>query len=360
LGFRTYYPAIGRFTAIDPLAEMFYSQSPYVYAANNPVRYIDFLGLAPMESQGWDDFPDMPDLHYIDMDGKFRLTVMPFDVNGINDGGFSNLGSAVFNSIFPMYWQSYYNEQDMDRAETANEEEKSKNIFRPAVLNLTVVDKNTGRILYHNPFSRDKRILEADSDWKRSDGFGGLKQIGTELGGKIYWKHTNFWHYDYRDNEGGYVTSLPQVVAVVENGRQWSGAKVMQKYGLFFWGSSRDPRTSFFNNWYAENFGGFVGMKLPSLISWSKGSYTPGWLDALHDLINMKDGLVQIKEIMEEIISAPAPVEHRERPILKFRSLKTYIPGTDTIQWYRINLEYDPVNNRYIHLDTVKANRYPE
>ena len=46
LGFRTYYPAIGRFTTIDPLAESTYSQSPYVYAANNPVRYIDFLGLA--------------------------------------------------------------------------------------------------------------------------------------------------------------------------------------------------------------------------------------------------------------------------------------------------------------------------
>ena len=34
-GFRGYYPAIARFTSIDPLAERFYSQSPYRYCNNN-------------------------------------------------------------------------------------------------------------------------------------------------------------------------------------------------------------------------------------------------------------------------------------------------------------------------------------
>ena len=34
-------PAIGRFTSIDPLAEKFYSWSPYVYVYNNPLKFID-------------------------------------------------------------------------------------------------------------------------------------------------------------------------------------------------------------------------------------------------------------------------------------------------------------------------------
>lgn len=37
-------PAIGRFTSIDPLAEKYYSISPYAYVMNNPLKYIDPTG----------------------------------------------------------------------------------------------------------------------------------------------------------------------------------------------------------------------------------------------------------------------------------------------------------------------------
>ena len=37
-------PTLGRFTTVDPLAEKYYSVSPYVYVVNNPVRNIDFRG----------------------------------------------------------------------------------------------------------------------------------------------------------------------------------------------------------------------------------------------------------------------------------------------------------------------------
>lgn len=43
-GFRGYYPAIGRFTSVDPLAEKYYNISPYAYCANNPVKYVDLDG----------------------------------------------------------------------------------------------------------------------------------------------------------------------------------------------------------------------------------------------------------------------------------------------------------------------------
>ena len=46
-GARFYDPSIGRFTTVDPLAEKYSFQNPQAYAANNPIRYIDFMGLGP-------------------------------------------------------------------------------------------------------------------------------------------------------------------------------------------------------------------------------------------------------------------------------------------------------------------------
>lgn len=40
-GARGYYPAMGRFTSIDPLAEKYYNISPYAYCAGNPINRID-------------------------------------------------------------------------------------------------------------------------------------------------------------------------------------------------------------------------------------------------------------------------------------------------------------------------------
>lgn len=44
-GFRFYDPQLGRFHTVDPLTEKNHFQSGFVYAANNPILYMDYMGL---------------------------------------------------------------------------------------------------------------------------------------------------------------------------------------------------------------------------------------------------------------------------------------------------------------------------
>jgi len=53
-GARYYDARIGRFLAVDPLKNKYPSWSPYVYCANNPLKYIDPFGLSWYDMQNGD------------------------------------------------------------------------------------------------------------------------------------------------------------------------------------------------------------------------------------------------------------------------------------------------------------------
>ncbi len=48
-GTRFYDPTLGRFGNMDLLAEIYPQQSPFAYAANNPIRFIDYMGMGSDE-----------------------------------------------------------------------------------------------------------------------------------------------------------------------------------------------------------------------------------------------------------------------------------------------------------------------
>ena len=50
---RMYYPALCRFTTMDPLCEKYYSISPYAYCNNNPVKYVDPDGRDPIYTKNF-------------------------------------------------------------------------------------------------------------------------------------------------------------------------------------------------------------------------------------------------------------------------------------------------------------------
>ena len=52
-GARFYDPSIARFTIVDPLSETYTFQNPFAYAANNPIKFIDYMGLGA--TYNWDE-----------------------------------------------------------------------------------------------------------------------------------------------------------------------------------------------------------------------------------------------------------------------------------------------------------------
>ena len=101
---RHYYPAIARTTTMDPLAEKYYSISPYAWCANNPINVVDLNGMDwyKNDSTGYYTWFEGNDEHdgytYIGEQGSVSI---PMNIQGnLQITGF--IGADLNNTWIPM------------------------------------------------------------------------------------------------------------------------------------------------------------------------------------------------------------------------------------------------------------------
>ncbi len=181
-GFREYYATIGRFTTMDPLAEMTPWKSPYSYAGNNFVNKIDYMGL-------FEDYPTNPDgspcydcpspsefVHNNDYEWKAfnkdgSLNEDWWYENGYLDGGGYNWGGVDFSSLG-------FNPYDINLSFIMLGEKT----LLPGVdvLNWIAVDGD-GNIVGMDLDHWDKGVYQVDGKWDGTHwGLMSYKVIGTQ------------------------------------------------------------------------------------------------------------------------------------------------------------------------------------
>ena len=95
-GARYYDPVVGRFTGVDPLAEMMPSYSPYAYTFNNPMIHTDPTGMAPKRRTVFDLHAEQTGQEDISegMAFKNRSEGASSSSDGTNSGSGSSSGSG--------------------------------------------------------------------------------------------------------------------------------------------------------------------------------------------------------------------------------------------------------------------------
>lgn len=96
-GARYYDARTSVFLSIDPLAESYPMMSPYAYAANNPIRYMDWMGMGPCETGDCPDATTNEQIAKADKELGALAELHAATANRLNDSG-NGASNAIANT----------------------------------------------------------------------------------------------------------------------------------------------------------------------------------------------------------------------------------------------------------------------
>ncbi len=206
-GFRYYDAALARFTTVDPLTEKNHSQSGFVYAANNPTKYIDIFGL---------DSADAAAITQAAMNAVNQIT----ETYGTE--------SAQCNRGVNLAFKELTGSEELS-GKTANEivevmensenfEEISREIVQDEVNDGAVViagkdDTNSGHV-----------ILSVPGDEVSSGNWGGSAPVGMDTGKKKRWSKKGL-NYSWSSSKGvGFYKFTGESKGTIDNQTYFGGS----------------------------------------------------------------------------------------------------------------------------------------